>query len=90
MWYTTKVGPNVVNAARELAVHMSHPGPEHWKALRHLIGCLKGKYIKGIIIRKPNFLKAVMFFDLNYATKKETKKSVSVIVAKLEGSLLTC
>ena len=29
MWYTTKVGPDVVNAARELAVHMSHPDPEH-------------------------------------------------------------
>ena len=26
MWYTTKVGPD---AARELAVHMSHPWPEH-------------------------------------------------------------
>ena len=26
MWYTTKVGPDVENTARELAVHMSHPG----------------------------------------------------------------
>ena len=43
MWYTTKVGTDVANAARELAVHMSHPGPEHWKALGRLIGYLKGK-----------------------------------------------
>ena len=27
IWYTTKVGPDVGNAARELTVHMSHPGP---------------------------------------------------------------
>ena len=27
MWYTTKVGPDVENLARELVVHMSHPGP---------------------------------------------------------------
>ena len=27
MWYTTKVGPEMVNVARELEVHMSHPGP---------------------------------------------------------------
>ena len=29
MWYTTKVGPDVANAARELAVHMSHSGTDH-------------------------------------------------------------
>ena len=33
MWYTAKVGSDVANAARELAVHISHPGLEHWKAL---------------------------------------------------------
>ena len=43
MWYTTKVGPDVANVARELAVHMSHPGPEHCKALGRLIGYIKGK-----------------------------------------------
>ena len=43
MWYTTKVGPDLENTAMELAVHMSHPGPEHWKGLGRLIGYLKGK-----------------------------------------------
>ena len=43
MWYTTNVGPDMENAARELAVHMSHPGTEHWKALGRLIEYLKGK-----------------------------------------------
>ena len=42
-WYTTKLGPDVENAARELAVNMSHPGPEYWKALGRLIGYIKGK-----------------------------------------------
>ena len=31
IWYRTKVGTDVENASRELAVHMSHPVPEHWK-----------------------------------------------------------
>ena len=26
MWYATKVGPDVSNAARESALHMRHPG----------------------------------------------------------------
>ena len=90
MWYTTKVRPDVANAARELVVHMSHPGPEHWKVLGRLIGCLKGKETKGIIIRKPKVLKAVMFCDSDYATDKETRKSVSSLVATLGVTLLTC
>ena len=78
------------NAARELAVHMSHPGTEHWKALVRLIVYLKGKYTKGIIIRNLNVLKAVMFFDSNYATYKEKRKSVSGLVSTLGGKILTC
>ena len=42
MRYTTKVGPHVKNAVRELVVHMSHPGTEHCKALGRLIAYLKG------------------------------------------------
>ena len=83
MRYITKVEPNVINAARELAVHMIHPGPEHWKALGLLIGYLKGKETKCISIRNNKVLKAVMFCDLNYATYKETRKSVSGIVTTL-------
>ena len=90
MWYTTKVVPDVTNAARELAVHMSHPGPKHWKALGHLIGYLKDKETKGIIIINPKVIKSVMFCDSDYVTFKETKNSVSGLVATLGGTLLRC
>ena len=58
MWYTTKVGPGTTNAAREFAVNMSYPGPEYCKSLRYLIGYLKGKKTKPIIIIKPKIIKA--------------------------------
>ena len=58
----------MANLARELAVHMNHPGPEHWKSLGRLIGSLKVKETKGIIIIKPKVLKEFMFCDSNYAT----------------------
>ena len=89
MCYTTKVGPDVANAERELLVHMSHPGTEHWELLGRLIGYLKVKETKGIIIRKPEVLKAVMFCDSNYATEKDKRKSVSGLVDTLAGTLLT-
>ena len=70
MLYTTEVGPSMANAARELAMHMIHPGPEHWKSLGHLIGCLKGKSKKFVIIRNPKVIKAIIFCDYNYAMDK--------------------
>ena len=90
MWYTTNVGDDVTDTTMDLAVQMSHPGTEHWKELRRLIGYLKGKYTKCIITRKPKALKAYMFCDSKYATDKETRNSVSGLVATLVGTLLTC
>ena len=69
---------------------MSNLGPEHWKKLGCLIGYLKGKETKGIIIRKPKVLKAVMFRDPNYAANKETGKSVSGLVSTIGGEILMC
>ena len=89
MWYTTKVGPDVENAARKFSVHMSHPGLEHLTALGRLIGYIKDKDTKGLIIRKTKVLKAIMFCDSNYATDKETINSVSSLVDTLGGTLLT-
>ena len=71
-------------------VQISHPGQEHWNVLRSLIGYLKGKDTKGIIIRKPKVLKADMFRDLKYAIDKDTRNSVGGLVATLGGTLLTC
>ena len=60
MWYTTKVIPDVENSERYSAVNTSCPGPEHWKALVCLIGYLKAKNTKGIIIINPIVFKYVM------------------------------
>ena len=90
MWYITRVVPDVENSSRQLAVHMSHTGTEHWNALGSLIVYLKGKQKKGIFIRRPKGLKAVMFCDSNYATDRETINSVIGIVATLGGKLVTC
>ena len=51
-------------------MHTSHSRTEHWKALVRLIGFKRVKGSTGIIVRKPKVIKAVMFFDSNYATNK--------------------
>ena len=72
MWYTMKVGPEVVNAARYLVVHMNHPGTEHWKSLGLFIGYLKGIEKKGITDRKPKVIKTVIYiFSKNLPLKNK-------------------
>ena len=68
---------------------MINPGAEHCKALGRLVGCLKGKETKGITTIKPKFMKLVMFCNSSYTTDKETRNSVSGLVATLVGILLT-
>ena len=70
-------------------MQMIHPGPEHCKELGHLIGYLKVKETRFIFIRRPKVLKATICCDYNYATDKVTRKSISTIVAKLGGTLIT-
>ena len=60
----------MANAARDLAVQMSHPGTKYWKALGRLIGYKKGKKTKGIINKNSKVLKTVIFCDYNYTTYK--------------------
>ena len=90
MWYMTKVGPDVESATGGLAVHMSHPGPEHWKTLGNLIGYLKGKETKGIVVREPKVLRSDIFCYYNYATDKDTRNSVSGLFTTLEGIPQMC
>ena len=83
MWYTTKLVPDMAISARELVVHMRHPWPEHWKAFGRLIGYLRGKETKLIIVINSKVLKDIIFCNSNYATDKNTRKSVSGLVATL-------
>ena len=76
MWYTTKVGPDVANTPRDFSVHISNPGPEYYKALERLIGYLKLKKIKWIIIRKPIVLKSFFFIPIMPWIRKQERVSV--------------
>ena len=71
MCYATNVGPYMTNIARELAIHMSYPGPEHWKSLGRLTGYLEVKYIKGVIIIKPKVLNVVICVTQNIPQTKK-------------------
>ena len=85
MFYMVKVGPDVANAARELAKHMTNPGEEHWKSMERMVGYMKGKKLYGLIYRKPENLKCIDYCDANYATNADDRKSVSGAVYTVGG-----
>ena len=68
----------MANAARQLSMHMIHPGPAHCKALGYMIEYLKGIEKKGIVIRSSRFLKLLCFVIL-ITSQTRIQEIVSVV-----------
>ena len=87
MWFSRKVIPECANPVRELAMFMDNPGDDHWKAMSRMIGYISEK--EPIVkLRKPWNLKVVAFVDSNFATNKETRRSVAGYVVTVGGCLI--
>ena len=76
MYYVTKLAPECANATRELAQQMECPGTEHWKAMRRLIGYLKGKDKHSLRYTQPHMFRIVAYVDSNFATNPDNRRSV--------------
>ena len=53
MFFITKICPITRSAVRALPGHMSSPGPDHWKAMRRLIGYMKQMELRGVLYVEP-------------------------------------
>ena len=88
MYLVTKIFVEGSNAARELARHFSNPGEEHWKELGRFVGYLKqNKDEVRLTLRKPIELRPVSNVDSDYATDKETRRSVSGAIHTMGGMI---
>jgi hypothetical protein len=88
MFYASKVGPNLVCSSQELATHMSNPGEEHWKGIKHMVGHLKMVLEKpGMILRKPMNLRIISFLNSSYVSCADTRRSVSGELHTLGGMI---
>ena len=84
MWYITNVGPDMEIKARQLTIHMSHHGPEHWKSLGCLIEYLKGKQKKGNTVRNTKVLNALCSVNPTMLKTKKLERVLEVQVLNLE------
>jgi len=90
LWYVKKVAPECTNAVRELSGFMDGPTQEHWRAIKRVFGYLKsfgGK--KSLKLRKPKELRPEGWVDSDYATNKDTRRSVSGFVMTVGGALVS-
>jgi hypothetical protein len=91
MYYMTKLAPEIANAVRELATHMTEPGKEHWRWLtrcaRYVCGAesREGHYF---LIKRPRELRVICKSDSDYAKCEMTRKSISGQIVTLGGSLI--
>ena len=88
LYYVVKVGPECGNAVRDLARYMSNPGEEQWKAMRRVVGYLKGKIRHGHVMRRPKDLKAGLYCDSSYATDKDQRRSTRGMIGTLGGMIV--
>lgn len=93
--------PDIAQATSLLARFSNNPGQDHWEALLHLLRYLRGKPNVGLTYEKKE--KAISFnmnhlqgqhllqayVDANYATDKETSKSVSGQVFTMAGGAVS-
>ena len=89
MYLTHKVMLEGANAARELSKFFIKPQKLHWKAVEHFVGYLKKEKdnIK-LTYRRPLELKFMAVADSNYATDKQTRRSVSGGIYTIGGTII--
>jgi hypothetical protein len=59
MYYITKIAPEICNAVRELAGHLSNLGKDHWKALERCVGYPTSEGTKPLRLRNPRVLQSI-------------------------------
>ena len=76
LYFSTKLGPDVTNAVRELSKHLSNPGQQHWEALERCVGYMYNNP-HHMIFRMPRTLQSISYADSNFAKDPEDRRSIS-------------
>jgi hypothetical protein len=87
MYYTTKLAPELSNAARKLASQLSNPGEEHWIELGKCVGYLRYGKNLNLTYRKPSELRSISPCDSNYSQDPNDRKIISGRINTVGGTL---
>jgi hypothetical protein len=68
---------------------MDRSGLVHWKAMERVIGFLSSNSDRVLKLRKPSTLTVEAFVDSDYATNKDTRRSVTGYLVTIGGALVS-
>ncbi|XP_060969596.1 secreted RxLR effector protein 161-like [Cannabis sativa] len=78
MYTMISTRPDIAYAVSVLSRFMSNPGEEHWKGLKWLLRYLKGTASYGLKFNKTGSkMKLEGFVDADYASNRDTRKSIT-------------
>ena len=73
MWLQVATRPDLAFVIGLLARFAHNPGKEHWRALKHVMGYMKGTINYGITYQAGGDLKLIGYVDSNFAGCRSTK-----------------
>ncbi len=85
MWGQLATRPDLCFPVSLLARFQSNPGLEHWKALLHVLGYVKGTMDVGIAFSRDQPLTPIGFVDADYGGCRDTARSTSGYVFTMAG-----
>jgi hypothetical protein len=97
MYLAKHTRPDISNAVRDLARHMHAPNEGHWKAMEHCIRYVRYTKDRNLVIKPTGSWdgkdKSFKFkirgrSDSNYATDKETRRSITGSVVYLNDAIV--
>ncbi|KAL2237905.1 UNVERIFIED_CONTAM: Retrovirus-related Pol polyprotein from transposon RE1 [Sesamum indicum] len=81
--------PDICFATQQLSQFMQHPRQQHWNAAVHLVKYLKGTLHRGLHFPAAQNFDLTSYCDADWATCKDTRRSVSGFCIFLGGSLIS-
>ena len=85
MWGQLATRPDLAFSVSLLARFQSNPGIEHWNALMHVVGYIKGTMDYGLTYTRGQGLTPYAFVDSDYGGCKDTQRSTSGHVFMMAG-----
>jgi hypothetical protein len=92
IWAAISTRPDISFAVQYLSQFLSHPGPEHWTAVKRVFRYLKGTLNLGLRYTPSEFesLKIIrVFSDADWGNNPDDRRSISGYVTILAGGPIT-
>ncbi|KIJ23037.1 hypothetical protein M422DRAFT_196412 [Sphaerobolus stellatus SS14] len=86
-WLANTTRPDLAQPVNRVSRFQSNPGPNHWKAVRHIMAYVRGSLDYGILYSRGagSGLKPITYVDADYGNCMDTRRSTGGYVVMMAG-----